>query len=109
MNCGEVFPNADWSYTFLNSGRTWALLDVATTLVPNLLSSVALHEKISDDAVNYCTKIYNQHIPQHFGSCCAHGSVSALVDRIKFTRGAKGVDISATHVEQVSGVRFCVQ
>jgi len=61
------------------------------------------------DGVNYLTPSLNQHIPQYCGSCWAHGSVSALGDRIKIARGAKGTDIqlSVQHVLNCGGVGSC--
>jgi len=61
------------------------------------------------DGVNYCTASMNQHIPQYCGSCWAHGSVSALQDRIKIARGAASPDImlSVQHILNYGGGGSC--
>merc|ERR1740121_2715328 len=61
------------------------------------------------DGVNYCTMSRNQHIPQYCGSCWAHGAISALADRVKISRGAKGIDINPAvqHMLNCGGVGSC--
>jgi len=87
----------------------------------NFTTSPLPHETITDDmlptnftwcdheGVNYCTKSLNQHIPQYCGSCWAHGSVSALGDRIKIARKGKGIDInlSVQHMLNCGGIGSC--
>merc|ERR1711966_539267 len=87
----------------------------------NFTTSPLPHETITDDmlptnftwcdheGVNDCTKSLNQHIPQYCGSCWAHGSVSALGDRIKIARKGKGIDInlSVQHILNCANVGSC--
>jgi cathepsin X len=61
------------------------------------------------NGTSFLTMSRNQHIPQYCGSCWAHGSVSALADRVKIARGAKGADInpSVQHVLNCNGGGSC--
>ena len=79
---------------------------------PHLLDAARLPASFTwgdVDGVSYLTMSRNQHLPQYCGSCWAHGSVSALADRVKIARGAKGVDInpSVQHILNCNGGGTC--
>jgi len=61
------------------------------------------------DGKSYCTMSRNQHIPQYCGSCWAHGTISALGDRVKIARNAAGIDINLAvqHVLNCGNVGSC--
>jgi len=80
--------------------------------LPLMLASESMPDEFTwcnKDGVNYCTMSRNQHIPQYCGSCWAHGAISALGDRIKIARGAKGPDINLAvqHLLNCGNVGSC--
>lgn len=95
-----------WKGNHSQSPNSHDLLGAAET--PEKFNWCNFHGEGKEGA-NYCTMSRNQHIPQYCGSCWAHGSVSALADRIKIDRKGQGIDInpSVQHMLNCGGVGSC--
>merc|ERR1712054_262639 len=97
------------------AGIVWRGNNTVNPLPHEYLATEALPEEYNwcdMNGTNYCTKSLNQHIPQYCGSCWAHGSVSALGDRIKIARAAKGevgpdINLSVQHILNCGNVGSC--
>merc|ERR1719171_553082 len=77
-----------------NLGIVWRGNFSISSLPQETLKTEELPSSFSWCDKGLCTMSRNQHIPQYCGSCWAHGSVSALGDRIKIARKGKGIDIN---------------
>merc|ERR1719502_928796 len=91
------------------NGIVWRGNHTVSPLPHETLKSEDLPASFSWCDKGMCTMSRNQHIPQYCGSCWAHGSVSALGDRIKIARKGKGIDInlSVQHLLNCGNVGSC--
>jgi len=90
-------------------GIVWRGNYTVSPLPHETLKTQELPQAFSWGDKNLLTMSRNQHIPQYCGSCWAHGSVSALGDRIKIARKGQGVDInlSVQHMLNCGNVGSC--
>jgi len=91
------------------AGLVWRGNHTVSPLPHETLKTVELPDSFSWGDKNLLTMSRNQHIPQYCGSCWAHGSISALGDRIKIARKGKGIDInlSVQHLLNCGNVGSC--
>ena len=95
MTSNKVRPSEVWDReTTEKNGVVWRGNHTLSPLPHETLKTEELPESFSWCDQGLCTMSRNQHIPQYCGSCWAHGSVSALGDRIKIARKGKGIDIN---------------
>merc|ERR1719473_1708327 len=101
----EVYDRA----TTEKAGVVWRGNHTTSPLPHEYMATEDLPDSFSWCDKGMCTMSRNQHIPQYCGSCWAHGSVSALGDRIKIARKGKGIDInlSVQHLLNCGNVGSC--
>eukprot|EP00656_Telonema_subtile_P049235 TRINITY_DN6073_c0_g1_i3.p1 TRINITY_DN6073_c0_g1~~TRINITY_DN6073_c0_g1_i3.p1 ORF type:complete len:410 (+),score=69.30 TRINITY_DN6073_c0_g1_i3:129-1358(+) len=118
--CVTLFAVGSTAHSRPSEVWTRAEEDAAGIVRERILSPIPAHSLDADqlpsefswadqNGASWITKSLNQHIPQYCGSCWAHGSLSALADRIKIARKGKGADINLAvqHVLNCGGVGSC--